>query len=123
MNDENLYARVVQELTRQGPVRGLWAKAYAESGGNHDAARALYLRLRVNQLADEQLALVDDARRQQRTDTRWRQDLGVAGLTLLATVVVVSAVVWDFPSAVYELWNRKSQADMPTLIPAPEKSP
>ena len=115
MGDENLYARVVEELSTQGPVRGLWAKAYAESNGNHEAARALYLRLRVAQLADERLALAQDAQRRQRPESRWREYLVIAGLTLFATVVVVSAVVWDLPSVVYELVNRKTTSAMPPL--------
>ena len=123
MSDENLYARVVEELSTQGPVRGLWAKAYAESSGNHEAARALYLRLRVTQLADERLALAKDARRQERSESGWRERLVIAGLTLFATVVVVSAVVLDLPSAISELLNRKSTAAIPTLSPASGNSP
>ena len=123
MSDENLYARVVEELSTQGPVRGLWAKAYAESSGNHEAARALYLRLRVTQLADERLALADDARRRQRSESRWREYLVIAVLTFFATVVVVSAVVWDLPSVVYELLNSKSTAQIPILSPASGNSP
>ena len=53
MTDEQLYARVIAELSREGPVRALWAKAYAESNGDDQATRALYLRLRVGQLAAE----------------------------------------------------------------------
>jgi len=123
MNDENLYARVVEELSTQGPVRGLWAKAYAESNGNHEAARALYLRLRVAQLADERLALAKDAQRRQKPESRSREYLVIAGLTLFATVVVVSAVVWDLPSALYELANRKTTAAMPPLTAASGNSP
>ncbi|MEO6744774.1 MAG: hypothetical protein ABIN08_09865 [Caldimonas sp.] len=123
MSDENLYARVVEELSAQGPVRGLWAKAYAESNGNHEAARALYLRLRVAQLADERLALAKDAQRQQKSESRWREYLLIAGLTLFATVVVVSAVVLDLPSAVYDLANRKTTAGIPPLTAASGNSP
>ena len=50
MNDERLYARVVEELKASGPLPGLWAKAFAESNGIEAAARATYLRLRVAQL-------------------------------------------------------------------------
>jgi len=123
MSDENLYARVVEELTIQGPVRGLWAKAYAESNGNHEAARALYLRLRVTQLADERLALAKDARRQGKSESRWREYVVIGSLTILATVVVVSVVVWDLPSAVYEMLNRKDTAQLPSLVPASGNSP
>ena len=123
MSDENLYARVVEELSTQGPVRGLWAKAYAETNGNQEAARALYLRLRVTQLADERFALADDVRRRQRSESRWREYLVIAVLTFFATVVVVSAVVWDLPSVVYELLNSKSTAQIPILSPASGNSP
>ena len=123
MSDENLYARVVEELSTQGPVRGLWAKAYAESNGNHEAARALYLRLRVAQLADERLALAKDAQRQQKSESRWREYVVIGGLTLFATVVVVSAVVLDLPSAVSELMNRKATAAMPPFSAASGNSP
>jgi hypothetical protein len=102
MSDENLYARVVEELSKRGPVRGLWAKAYAECGGNHEATRALYLRLRVSQLAEEGLALAEDVRRQQKSERRWGAYLLIAAVTLLAIAVVVSAVVFDLPSAVSE---------------------
>ena len=123
MSDENLYARVVEELSTQGPVRGLWAKAYAEANGNHEAAQALYLRLRVTQLADEQLALEDDARRKQRPESRWNEYWVIAVLTIFATVVVVSAVVWDLPSTVHDLLSSTGKAQVPTSIAASGNSP
>lgn len=52
-NDEMLYEAVVRELERERPRKGLWAKAYAESGGIESAARALYMKLRVAQIAEE----------------------------------------------------------------------
>ena len=50
MIDEHLYSKVVDELAAAGPIAGLWAKAFAESGGSEQSAKALYLRLRVAQL-------------------------------------------------------------------------
>ena len=49
--DEQFYARVVEELTQQGPIPGLWAKAFSECDGSENRAKALYMRLRVNQLS------------------------------------------------------------------------
>jgi hypothetical protein len=95
MSDEHLYVRVVQELSQQGPVRGLWAKAYAESGGNDQAARALYLRLRVVQLAEEGLAVSENLRREQTAERRWSKFLLMAGVTLLAIAVVVGVIALD----------------------------
>ena len=95
MDDEQLYVRVVQELSQQGPVRGLWAKAYAESGGNDQAARALYLRLRVGQLAEEGLAVSENLRREQTAERRWGKLIWMASVTLLAIAVVVGVIALD----------------------------
>lgn len=54
MSEESLYAKVVEELRQQGPRQGLWAKAFAEAGGNEASARAAYFRLRAEQLAEEE---------------------------------------------------------------------
>lgn len=52
MSDLHLYDRVAEELRHQSPQLGLWAKAFAESHGDKAHAEALYLRLRVAQLAE-----------------------------------------------------------------------
>jgi hypothetical protein len=51
MDDERLYSIVVKELKSNGPIPGLWAKAFAEANGIESQAKALYLRYRVAQLA------------------------------------------------------------------------
>ena len=50
MDDETFYERVANELAIAGPLPGLWARAFAESDGDDNRAKALYLRLRVAQL-------------------------------------------------------------------------
>jgi len=51
--DKDLYGIVAQEV-RNGVVdSGLHAKAFAESGGNQQAAEALYLKLRVQDLKEQ----------------------------------------------------------------------
>lgn len=57
MADERLYAKVVEELNQSGPIPGLWAKTFAECNGNDVEAKAMYLRLRVAQLAIEEVKL------------------------------------------------------------------
>lgn len=52
--EEALYAQVAAEVAAGVKRDGLWAKAIAESGGSADAARALYLRFRVQSLLDEE---------------------------------------------------------------------
>jgi len=63
MNDERLYADVVEELRLHGPIPGLWAKAYAEANGNKPQAEALYLRYRVEQLAQAEQAFASKPNR------------------------------------------------------------
>lgn len=93
MSDEQLYARVVAELSRQGPVRALWAKAYAESNGNDQATRALYLRLRVAQLAEEERALARK-RHEQVSESGWRAYALIATVALVALAVVAGVIAW-----------------------------
>jgi len=58
-SDEALCGAVVRELERDGPRKGLWAKAYTEAVGNEPAARAIYMKLRVAQLAEELQRVAD----------------------------------------------------------------
>jgi hypothetical protein len=53
-SDEKYYEAVVREIEAQGPRKGLWAKAFAEAGGVDSAARAIYFKLRVGQLIEEE---------------------------------------------------------------------
>lgn len=64
MDDLHLYDRVADELRRDGPQAGLWAKAFAECEGEKSRAEALYLRLRVAQLAASELAAAEAERAQ-----------------------------------------------------------
>ena len=93
MTDEQLYARVIAELSREGPVRALWAKAYAESNGDDQATRALYLRLRVGQLAAEERALTKK-RREQAAESGWRAYVLIATVALAALAVVAGVIAW-----------------------------
>ena len=50
MTDEEAYAQVAAELTERNLKPGLWAKALAESVGNENVAKSLYLKFRAEQL-------------------------------------------------------------------------
>ncbi len=51
--EEALYSQVTSEI-KDGIIRdGLWAKAFAKSGGNELKARAIYCELRVQSIKDE----------------------------------------------------------------------
>ena len=45
--EEELYAQAAEEVASGQIAQGLWAKAIAETGGDEAAAKAQYLKLRV----------------------------------------------------------------------------
>lgn len=55
LSEEEFWSIAATEV--DGPSRrpGLWAKAFAEAGGNEAAAKANYLKLRVAQLLDDEV--------------------------------------------------------------------
>ena len=52
--DERFYEEVARELQEKPMNPGLWTKAFAEMGGDDAKARALYIKYRVAQLAEEE---------------------------------------------------------------------
>ncbi len=53
MNDEQIYAEVVDELRKNSPNPGLWAKVFAEANGDESIAKAKYLRIRAQQISTQ----------------------------------------------------------------------
>ena len=53
MQEEDFWAQALEEFESINRKAGLWAKFYAESEGNESQAKAKYLKLRAEQLADE----------------------------------------------------------------------
>ena len=51
--EEQLYEQVVNELASGQRRNGLWAKAIANSNGQDEKAKALYIQYRVQSLKDE----------------------------------------------------------------------
>ena len=51
-NDEILYEYVTEELEQNIKVKGLWAKAYANSDGNDNKIEPLYMQYRVQAIKD-----------------------------------------------------------------------
>ncbi len=52
--NDKYYDEVARELQDKPMVPGLWTKAFAEMGGDEAKARALYIKYRVAQLAEEE---------------------------------------------------------------------
>ena len=53
LDEEAKYKRVVDELASGVKRDGLWAKALVEAKGSEEMAKAIYLKLRVQSLNDE----------------------------------------------------------------------
>lgn len=53
LDDQQYYDTVAQELQNKELKPGLWTRAIAEAGGENDQAKAIYIKLRVAQLAKE----------------------------------------------------------------------
>jgi hypothetical protein len=51
-SDEILYEYVTEELEKNIKVKGLWAKAYANSDGNDNKIEPLYMQYRVQSIKD-----------------------------------------------------------------------
>lgn len=51
--EEQIYARVVEELAQGKRRDGLWARALAESEARAEKAKSLYIRYRVQSIKDE----------------------------------------------------------------------
>lgn len=98
MADERLYAKVVEELKQSGPIPGLWAKAFAECNGNEVEAKAMYLRLRVAQLAIEEVKSKSEGCNPSSTDREttlslWYQSVAPILLVIVAVACLIAIVL------------------------------
>lgn len=73
MNDDVFYNQVAEEIQANKTVPGLWTKAFAEANGKTDEARALYIKHRVLQLADEHTRVEREKREQLKRQSRIEQ--------------------------------------------------
>ncbi len=55
MDDERFYRRVNDELNDGSANEALWTKAFAQAMGDEKKAQALYIRMRVQQLMQEEV--------------------------------------------------------------------
>ena len=53
LSDDDLFEQAYDELQNDELVKGVWARALSDSGGDEKKAEALYLKLRVQHLKDE----------------------------------------------------------------------
>jgi hypothetical protein len=91
MSDQRYYEIVAGELQRRSIRPGLWARAVAESGGEGDAVRSLYIRLRVAELT--QIEEADRVRAKAEAARLRVEARRAANSWLWLVVLIVSAVV------------------------------
>ena len=60
-DDESLYETVANEIEAGDIQKGLWTKAFAQSGGNEAQTKALYIQTRVEQLGSVKKPVVEIA--------------------------------------------------------------
>jgi hypothetical protein len=53
LSEIQLYELVAEEIANNQQSRGLWVKAISDTEGNHEKAKALYIKLRVEMIKDE----------------------------------------------------------------------
>ena len=56
MNEESAYEQVASEMSANNLRPGLMAKAYAESAGNTNVAKSLYIKYRAKQIIEKDIA-------------------------------------------------------------------
>jgi len=54
MNEEEIYELISQEIDNEKTKKSLWTKAFSESVGDEQKAKALYIKYRFDQLKDDQ---------------------------------------------------------------------
>ena len=90
MSEDAYYDKVAQEIQAQAMVPGLWARAFSEAGGQLDRARALYIKHRVAQLAQEATEKLQRERRAAAAATKKRTVDGLRRFFL----VILSIRAW-----------------------------
>lgn len=64
-DDTKLYAQAWEELESSERDNGLWAKAFADSEGDDDKTKALYIKFRVEQIKEQQEEQVSEEARKE----------------------------------------------------------
>ena len=54
MNEEEIYELISEEIESSSTKKGLWTKAFSESEGDEQKAKALYIKHRFDQIKDGQ---------------------------------------------------------------------
>jgi hypothetical protein len=110
MNEEQAYCQVAAEVSRGDLKAGLWAKALAESVGNENVAKSLYLKFRAQQLLSEQRTVEKRKAKQEfQASIALAKDRTVSALR--RGLLLLLAVVFGFLSLLFGLGTLGVLAD------------
>jgi hypothetical protein len=116
MNRDALYEQVARELQAQQIVPGIWTRAFAETDGQLDRARALYIKYRVAQLAETEAEQAKKGRRLVADAARKRAQAGVRGTIFLALALLGALLTLLLPMfAMFTLLGESN--DKAVLVP------
>lgn len=63
MNDDAFYDEVAKEMQENRMIPGVWTRAFAEADGDENRAKAIYIKRRVAQLAENSKQQHEEAKR------------------------------------------------------------
>src|ERR1035437_7831072 len=101
-SDQKHYDIVAEEFRSHTLVDGLWIRAFSESGGDEQKARALYIGHRVEQLKAQELAEIAKERKAERDQAELfrrkqqpidRDAMIVKAIVLIPIIVVVVLII------------------------------
>ncbi len=95
MNDDAFYDEVAKELETNKLISGVWTRAFAEADGDENRAKAIYIKLRVAQMAGNtsyQKTPIQE-KRKERGLGNWA--LAVVVLALISVVAYWVVTSWD----------------------------
>lgn len=62
MSEDEIYEKIMNEIDNDQKVKSLWAKAFAESDGDENKAKALYIKLRLQSISNENIKKTPEKR-------------------------------------------------------------
>ena len=88
MNEEDAYSQVAAEVAAGDRKLGLWTKSLAESMGNENVAKSLYIKFRAEQLLTE-------FRAKQHAETKFKIMFSVSVLLCVSFVLAAIAEIFN----------------------------
>lgn len=116
MNDDAFFDEVAKEIQENRLVSGVWARAFAEAAGDENLAKAIYIKLRVGQMAWG--ALHQETPLQKKSKESGFGNWALAAIVLAVILTVIGLWIW-IDGRSYEELEEKPDVKTEKLAPAP----